>query len=255
MFFSKLIKTFFDKIFIPSRIIFLMLLISNGVYCQTQEDDVIYLKNGGLIRGKIILFMPDSIVKIETFGRNVFAFQMDEVEKIIKEKRVMDFKYKYPITYKYSGFVNVTEFGFLGGDGIGFHVRTINSYQDNPHLSAGLGIGIDIYQFNDEVFVPVFLDVRGDLRKNTRVTPYYFFDVGYAFTWLIDKSDNVEYEGGIMFNPGIGLKIHSADNSATVFNIGYNFQKAKTIRDWWGGIIETEIQYNRISFRVGVTFW
>lgn len=52
---------------------------------QTLQD-VIYLKNGGITRGTIMELIPDKTVKIETVDRNVFVYQMSEVEKIAKEQ-------------------------------------------------------------------------------------------------------------------------------------------------------------------------
>jgi TM2 domain-containing membrane protein YozV len=48
-------------------------------------QDVVYLKDGSVIRGTIIEFSPDHYVKIQTGEGNIFAFQMEKVEKITKE--------------------------------------------------------------------------------------------------------------------------------------------------------------------------
>jgi hypothetical protein len=47
--------------------------------------DVVYLKNGGLVRGMIIEQMPNVQLKIQTRDGNVFVYKMDEIEKIAKE--------------------------------------------------------------------------------------------------------------------------------------------------------------------------
>jgi hypothetical protein len=47
--------------------------------------DVIYLKNGGIVRGMIIEQMPNVQLKIQTRDGNVFVYKIDEVEKITKE--------------------------------------------------------------------------------------------------------------------------------------------------------------------------
>jgi len=50
-----------------------------------QMEDVVYLKNGGLIRGTIIEQVPGESLKIQTRDGNVFVYTMGEVAKILKE--------------------------------------------------------------------------------------------------------------------------------------------------------------------------
>ena len=63
-------------------VFFLTTLIS---FSQNQYEDVVYLKNGGIMRGVIIEQIPNKSIKIETIGRNVFFYEMDAIEKITKE--------------------------------------------------------------------------------------------------------------------------------------------------------------------------
>lgn len=53
---------------------------------QNNYQDVIYLKNGSIIRGMIIEQVPNKSIKFETADRNVFVYQMEEIEKITKEQ-------------------------------------------------------------------------------------------------------------------------------------------------------------------------
>ncbi len=58
---------------------------------ETQKseelDDVIYLKNGNILRGTIIEQIPNESVKIKTKDGNVFGYKIDEVLKITKEAK------------------------------------------------------------------------------------------------------------------------------------------------------------------------
>jgi len=47
--------------------------------------DVVYLKNGSIIRGSIIEQIPGRSLKIETADGSVFVYQIDQVAKITKE--------------------------------------------------------------------------------------------------------------------------------------------------------------------------
>lgn len=58
--------------------------ISN-VFAQQRMRDVVYLKNGSVIRGIIIEQVPNVSIKIQTSDGSVFAYKMDEIEKLAKE--------------------------------------------------------------------------------------------------------------------------------------------------------------------------
>jgi len=62
----------------------------NRQYEEQQEpkkeyQDVVYLKNGSIIRGMIIEQIPNKTLKIQTRDRSVFVYKYDEIEKITKE--------------------------------------------------------------------------------------------------------------------------------------------------------------------------
>ena len=50
-----------------------------------QYQDVVYLKDGSIIRGVIIEQIPNESLKIQTQGGSIFVFKMSEVIKIVKE--------------------------------------------------------------------------------------------------------------------------------------------------------------------------
>lgn len=47
--------------------------------------DLVYLKNGGIIKGRIIERIPNVQVKIETRDGSIFVFKFEEIEKIARE--------------------------------------------------------------------------------------------------------------------------------------------------------------------------
>lgn len=58
-------------------------------FCLSQDaalQDVLYLKNGSVIRGVIIEQIPGQSVKIRTADGSVFVYQMSEIERIAKEE-------------------------------------------------------------------------------------------------------------------------------------------------------------------------
>jgi hypothetical protein len=50
-----------------------------------QTKDIVYLKNGSVIKGTILEMVPDKTIKVQTADGNIFVYNMSEVEKISKE--------------------------------------------------------------------------------------------------------------------------------------------------------------------------
>ena len=50
-----------------------------------QTKDIVYLKNGSVIKGSILEMIPDKTIKIQTADGNIFVYNMSEVEKIGKD--------------------------------------------------------------------------------------------------------------------------------------------------------------------------
>jgi hypothetical protein len=55
---------------------------------QNNRRDVVYLKNGSIIKGSILEMVPAGSVKIQVADGSVFVFTMSEVEKVEKENLI-----------------------------------------------------------------------------------------------------------------------------------------------------------------------
>lgn len=55
-------------------------------HAQTMMQDVVYLKDGSVVRGIIIEQVPGVSVKIRTADGNIFVYQIENIEKLTKEK-------------------------------------------------------------------------------------------------------------------------------------------------------------------------
>ena len=60
-----------------------VLVVTSPAFAQ-QMEDVVHLKNGGLIRGTIIEQVPGESLKVQTRDGNIFVYTMDEIAKISK---------------------------------------------------------------------------------------------------------------------------------------------------------------------------
>ena len=63
------------------------MLISIVSFAQTSLQDVVYLKDGSIIRGDIIEMVSGEVVKIQTADGSVFIHDFADVEKFIKEQQ------------------------------------------------------------------------------------------------------------------------------------------------------------------------
>ena len=226
-------------------------LISLNSFAQNQNDDVIYLKNGSIFRGKIIS-KNDQFIKLETYDKNVFVVQFTDIQEIRKEA---SFK-KLANIYKEKGFVHYTELGPLAGsnrasNGVttsAFSFQTTNGYKFNQYLFAGVGIGADLYAV--QTFVPIVLSIRGDLTNKGSKIPFYFVESGYSINATSNDVDGIKYQGGNTFAAGLGLKIIFQENTGFTIGIGYRFQRSELVE-------KTKISiedFNRLTLRIGFSF-
>ncbi|WP_452231386.1 hypothetical protein [Lacinutrix sp. MEBiC02595] len=69
------------------KIITFILLISFFTVCsQNQSRDVLFLKNGSIIKGSIIEMNPTTSIKIKTADGSLFVYKMEEILKTEKEE-------------------------------------------------------------------------------------------------------------------------------------------------------------------------
>lgn len=224
--------------------------LPNFLMAQPNMEDVVYLKNGSVLRGTIIEFDENVSLKIEISGGSQFFLLYDEVLSVQREEKVIG---KY---YKDKGYVNYSGVDVLPGHPNNANrYQMINGYQINTRLSAGVGIAFVTY--DDPInAVPVFLDIRFKLlEENT--TPFLFFKGGYSFSTNDDKSRLIGiHSGGLMMNVGGGLQFDLSHGYGWYLNVGYNIESFEYSEDdpWRGGVLETELDYKRVSFGIGLTF-
>jgi hypothetical protein len=95
--------------------------IATSALGQSKPEfrDVVYLKNGSIIKGQIVEQTLDSIIKIQTADGSLFVYSQTEVEKIESEvsPAVPYYKYKNPVASWALSFFLVPGIGqFYNGD-------------------------------------------------------------------------------------------------------------------------------------------
>ena len=221
-------------------------LLHHESYAQTTTEDVLYLKNGWILRGKITRDPNDSI-SILTHDQNRFRFSGADILNTTTGK-----KQWAPVNYRDRGFGHYTEIGALAAtknrpDNVttaAFSFQTVNGYRFKRYLFAGLGVAADLYA--TQTTIPVFASIRGNMIRNGLFIPYYFIDGGYGFD-ITSSTTATSYSGGLMFAAGIGFKIRFSNVAGFHVNFGYRMQKGATIESG----LRTDYTNNRIGLRAG----
>jgi hypothetical protein len=205
----------------------LFILFASVSFGQNKYQEVVYLKNGSIIRGVIIEQVPNKSIKIETADRNIFVFQMDEIEKLTKEpyQGKGNRSIKETGNWHQAGYKGLVEFGYdIGIGDFGkdrFKLNLVNGYQFNQYISLGLGTGLRYYFDYKEALIPIFADIRVNVIDND-VSPYLSLGIGYTF----DATNN--FKGvGFLLNPTVGVSFMISDKSAFNVGIGYEMQKMR----------------------------
>jgi len=230
----------------------LFALITTVSFGQSNYQDVVYLKNGSIIRGVIIEQVPNKSIKIETADRSVFVYQMDEIEKLTKE--VIQGKSGGSLSNSglQSGYKGIVELGYQIGTGDygmdRLKLNIINGYQINPYFSLGFGTGLRYYFDAEAALIPVFADFRANFMNN-KISPYLSLGVGYSFDATND------FEGvGFLLNPTVGVSFKVSDKSAMNVGLGYEMQKMDFFYYDYYYYDEFTENSGAISINVGISF-
>lgn len=269
----------------PQKLIctlFLILIFGTSLaqtsYDTYKYEDVLILKNGWIIRGEITKREANGKVTIASSGRNVFVFNLDEIEQIRTELKPKRFRKadrpiipRKDLIYKEKGLYHAIHAGFLVQNADSPYersngtmtVQTSHGYRFNRYLGLGAGVGLSMIRQGHTV--PIFGEIRGDVLK-TPVTPHYYVQGGYnlpAFArdprteWSPEGPIEVQTDvtGGRMFEGGFGIRIHTASQLSWILTLGYREQVIRESTEYpWGFSESTEIIYRRISFQVGMLF-
>ncbi|MBO0937233.1 hypothetical protein J2I47_11800 [Fibrella sp. HMF5335] len=181
---------------------------------------------------------------------------------------------QFPVTKQGRPFVNYTELGGLFGrvayavntwngsgdeqvdNKLSLTIQTFNGVQVCPRLAVGGVVAVDWY--SAALLLPVGAGLRYDLTKpnDKNVRVFVSADAGYGLNWLNKSSTNNEVKGGLMVNPGIGMRLGKPGKGAFVLSLSYKRQAVQAQKPLqWNDISRDESRvYNRLAVRVGVMF-
>ncbi len=227
-------------------ITFLFLVVFYS-YSQERGQDVVYLKNGSIIRGVIIEQVPNKSIKLQTKDNNIFVYEIDEVEKIGKERASFNpfDKITNPKnTYDINGYRGFVDFGYTSGIDKNVQLTTTHGYQLNPYFFAGAGTGISYFTNTESLLIPLFVDLRGNFT-NGQIAPFIGLRMGYAIDVTNDYGGN-----GFYCNPFVGVKYMIGERLAVNLSLGYGTQTRKFSIDEYS----SSSNIDGFNFKFGVEF-
>ncbi len=235
-------------------IIIFAIFISSEMFAQSRED-IVYLNNGSIYRGKLIENVRGEYTRIEIVGHNIIVVPDSSVKKILMDQII-------PLQErenKASPVEMAANVGFYGGSKNSAGFTFITAYQFPFRMSAGAGMGIEWF---DHQQIPFMADIKYYFLKGS-FSPYIYTQGGYAVP-LTKKteSDLSNYYGGFLAGIGGGLRVNFAKHNALVFSLGYRYQKTKIVNGsypWYSSFYqpyETVVynEFNRLTFSFGFLF-
>lgn len=252
-----------NKIFLLIISLFLTLYGSS----QTERGQV-HLKNGSVLKGRIHHLEGEEKIRLETAG-NIWMFRTEEIDSIVSRKsrsaELNSNMSNSKIFYR-------LELGVLAGNSDNnnsapFSANASMNYSIKPAFSVGVGVGIDFF---NESYLPATINLEYKL-KNKANTPYIFCRAGYevplesshavyydVYTpwssfrpWPWYESEELDANGGFIINPGIGYQLMVNRNFGLSFTAGYQFHRLNYQGE---GEYELDIDYNRLTLKVGIIF-
>jgi hypothetical protein len=232
---------------------FCTLLMYGNLHAQTRED-VLYLANGCILKGKVIENISGDKTTIKIVGNNIIVVP-DSLIKMLLLNQAIPVKEHANIASPVEMTSNVN---FYGGSQNSGGFTFITSYRFPFRLSAGAGMGIEWF---DHQQIPFIADIKYCFLKGWW-SPYIYTQCGYAVPLSQEGEDEwTENHGGALAGTGVGMRFNFSRRNAVVFSFGYRYQKTETLLNqfpWSSTYPQYETtrydEYKRITFSFGFLF-
>lgn len=234
-------------------ILFLILTLLPLSLCAQEYQDVVYLKNGSVIKGFYNELYPGDSLRMNTLDGGKFICAWTDIARIAKEKRTMylvstqDEEEWENRTWRPQGFKGILEYGQAmnaSNKGVIFNSLFVTlGYQFNRHVFIGAGAGLEQVRYEDNNIqlsfkhknIPIYGDLQFTILRK-RISPVLDCRTGYTVNGF----------KGLYFNPSLGVDLGVSPRFGGYIAIGYFLQKYKE-----EGISK---QMENISVHLGIHF-
>lgn len=240
------------------HILFVILLIISVLQLSAQKTkDVLYLKNGSMIYGKLVEIYADQY-KIQTSDGSILIYPSSDVEKFTKEAPYFDGR-------KTGGFSLSLEAGLLAGSQntnyrAPFSFNFLAGIISNTKNIISIGSGVE---FIGRPYTPLFIEYKY-IFNNKKTSPFIFGRGGAVLpfggeenTSLYNNNNDYgpkNYKGGASFALGSGISFAKADY-ATYLSFAYRYAHTSYVQnDYTRGDVTYNNSFNRLEIKFGFTF-
>jgi len=241
----------------------LLLFLAVNMYAQKGKKEVIYLKNGSVLKGRLAQLDDDKVVL--NSGKNLFVLKSSEIDTTTRSR------YFAPMELKNEPYFLRTSVGVLAGSSNNYKSAPFTfdiTYNQNifKNYYVGVGIGADILE---QSYMPAFLNFEYHFRQ-TSFTPFVGLKAGYLIpveehistqvyydispwsSYIPNYSNNqLDSKGGILINPALGFVSRFNQSFGLSLSFGYRFYQLN-----FKGDKEYELHQdaNRLSISLGIIF-
>jgi hypothetical protein len=239
--------------------LFVIILLTAFIFSLSAQKskDVLYLKNGSKLYGKL-LEVTDNQYKLKTNDGSIFIYPQAEVDKFENETIAFEGR-------KTSGFGFALEAGFLVGAqnteyDAPFSFNFLGSYTKNTKNIFGIGSGVE---FIGESFMPLFAEYKR-LISDKKTTPFIFFRGGKLFhlsghevstdSYYPQYDYSKSYDGGFSMTIGTGISWVRNENE-TYLSFAYrNAYTSYTQLNYNNQLATYKTTLNRLEVKFGFRF-
>lgn len=159
-------------------LIILAVALSCGVVNAQEYRDVVFLKNGSVIKGFYKELYPSDSLRMETIDGGVLVCAFSDIKRIAKERtriyvvNTQEVDLLPPRVWRPKGYNGSIEYGrdINSSDShlVTSAMFTVHGYQFNPYFFIGLGLGVQHMEYETsglklsftESTVPLFADMK-----------------------------------------------------------------------------------------------
>jgi hypothetical protein len=248
------LKPFLMKKYLLTLII---LIITVFQVSAQKTKDVLYLKNGSIIYGKL-LEIANEQYKMQTSEGSIFIYKSEEVEKFAKESPFFDGR-------KTDGFGVSIEGGLLIGSqhseynapfSFNFLVNITSKTQNITSFGSGV-------EFIGRPYTPLFIEYKY-IFSNKKTSPFLFFRGGAIIplgkddvsTSMVTSYTNgpKDYKGGASITVGTGIS-WAREDFETYLSFAYRYAKASYVQTEYNlGEVTYDTSLNRLEIKFGFKF-
>ena len=227
--------------------LFLVLFFLTSFLCGFAQEmrDVVYLKDGSVVKGIIVEQVPNKSIKLQTADGSLFVYQIDAVEKMTKELREASPR-RFAGNGLTAGYKGYVDFGCtIGAGDFGrdrLSVGVVNGVQFNPYLYVGIGAALNYYAGGEEIGIPIFANVRSHFIKGN------ILDLRVGYSPLVDAK-------GFYLCPSLGCRLGLSERVGLNVSVGYEAQEADVIVGYNNGLSQVKSRgIGGVSLKVAVDF-